>query len=966
MDSSSPRTSQSYIPVLTPRGSLSSPYLGFAPPPSRHLSVSGSPHPSPTNSSGSSSSASSGLASFRSFRSLLSFGPTKSANHPTHHANPSGIPKGPFAGFGSIRRSLTSERSVSAPQLTREGIRHSPPIIAIELPRPNAEPFMDPYEFSAGISSDSKSPKLELPPPDMGLSPHVSDDECAPSFAKGPSDLSTILEAETSGISKHIPSTDVSQEYSGTGAFGVTPDTPSTPALSFHDVENDHGHHSDDGPSHDSSALDLSTSELTHEVYQAISESKDRAGWLAGVVMDSMTDDVPMEEGDSSQSQQIADHDVSLDSETFDEDFASMLRSSQDHTVPHTLLASPFLRSPARKQKTGMHTSVPPSPSRPRVSPIVSPASSSTSHTPSLPPPPPAPKKSSLPRLGHSRLPSSAVPRLTRSASDRPTPQRSHDGAPEPERVARAASHSPERPSPAEASYDRPPLSTPFSRDSWTSSRRSESSTGTDTRRPAPRLFNPTHVSPHLSAARPALRHLATPPYLTREPDLPSPISRPPSSVGTAPSRLQHYRTSLEAGSDRARPASTRHRERSASVTEFRASPDPSFLDRTAAARLTADRVGPRTARALAAAGLLQQDLSGDAAPSRYTPSRLSADRSFRSRHSPSRMAFSEAGSSSSWSRRHGGGSHAMSDAGGPASPHTAFSSTAASVSSAFAAQQRLRAELAQAQERHALETGALLHALADSQRTARVLRDENALLRDRLQELEERLAEAQERLHRMQFAPPAHSTLMNARAAGGRSDRYHSPESSTRLAYTQPRSYLSHLEDAGRPLWQSPGELEIPRADSVLQRSPTIDEHPVLVEEETVRRPAQQSPHRRMSNTSSVFNCPPSTMSMIMHEDDAPIDTSSARSASPSSPTMVYRKIDPDAGFGSPHGYGHSRNTSIGNISPTTANFSMVPGSPGSLNLRPEDEKHLGDIPSFNLGAGFSGYDQYDEHGLS
>ena len=38
--------------------------------------------------------------------------------------------------------------------------------------------------------------------------------------------------------------------------------------------------------------------------------------------------------------------------------------------------------------------------------------------------------------------------------------------------------------------------------------------------------------------------------------------------------------------------------------------------------------------------------------------------------------------------------------------------------------------------------------------------------------------------------------------------------------------------------------------------------------------------------------------------------------------------------------------------ISPTTAEFSMVTGSPGSLFLRPEHELLLGDMESLDLGG--------------
>jgi hypothetical protein len=46
---------------------------------------------------------------------------------------------------------------------------------------------------------------------------------------------------------------------------------------------------------------------------------------------------------------------------------------------------------------------------------------------------------------------------------------------------------------------------------------------------------------------------------------------------------------------------------------------------------------------------------------------------------------------------------------------------------------------------------------------------------------------------------------------------------------------------------------------------------------------------------------------------------------------------------------------SSAGNVSPTTANFSMteMTGSPGSLCLRPENEMHLGDTVTLDLGYG-------------
>jgi len=48
------------------------------------------------------------------------------------------------------------------------------------------------------------------------------------------------------------------------------------------------------------------------------------------------------------------------------------------------------------------------------------------------------------------------------------------------------------------------------------------------------------------------------------------------------------------------------------------------------------------------------------------------------------------------------------------------------------------------------------------------------------------------------------------------------------------------------------------------------------------------------------------------------------------------------------------------GNISPTSTSFSTMPGSPGSLNLRPEHEMHLGDLGSLDLDLGFDDDDGY------
>ncbi len=133
----------------------------------------------------------------------------------------------------------------------------------------------------------------------------------------------------------------------------------------------------------------------------------------------------------------------------------------------------------------------------------------------------------------------------------------------------------------------------------------------------------------------------------------------------------------------------------------------------------------------------------------------------------------------------------------------------------------------------------------------------------------------------------------------------------------------------------------------------------------------AAPSLKRRLSDTSSIFPIPPANMTMLMDDEGAscaedthqidgeysqihfgkpiaaPRPHSYARSLSRSPPNGFHNHD-----FARP---GHHANKSIASaasISPTTANFSMTTGSPGSLFLRPEHEILLGDMESLDLGA--------------
>jgi len=126
-------------------------------------------------------------------------------------------------------------------------------------------------------------------------------------------------------------------------------------------------------------------------------------------------------------------------------------------------------------------------------------------------------------------------------------------------------------------------------------------------------------------------------------------------------------------------------------------------------------------------------------------------------------------------------------------------------------------------------------------------------------------------------------------------------------------------------------------------------------------------SKKRRLSNSSSIFPIPPSNMSLLLHEDAISTLGSIAGSCNVSEhsqylspPPSTQRKtqvVPPDQFSSSPaisyHNFASSNVTSVDSISsPSTTNFSIVTGSPGSLFLRPEHEILLGDMESLDLGV--------------
>lgn len=262
-----------------------------------------------------------------------------------------------------------------------------------------------------------------------------------------------------------------------------------------------------------------------------------------------------------------------------------------------------------------------------------------------------------------------------------------------------------------------------------------------------------------------------------------------------------------------------------------------------------------------------------------------------------------------------------------------------------------MQTELQLLQDRHALESGALLNALADSQRTTKLLREENAQLRERLQFLEDKLADAEDRMQQLQYAqsPPP-------------------PAAPSRFAYSQRFTSPALSENRTLPTHSRHGSFLRAQPDTRHElSSPEPSSHsPETPEDNSEGFP--RAHRKRTSVASSVFAAVPNNMSMIMQEEGTTSDSIgglSMHSSPPGSPTMVLGRVQPPPIDTKPHPYprpGHALSKSVsssaGNISPTTANFSMLTGSPGSLNLRPEHERHLGDMPSLDLADGFEDYD--------
>ncbi|KAG1835779.1 hypothetical protein F4604DRAFT_754419 [Suillus subluteus] len=391
--------------------------------------------------------------------------------------------------------------------------------------------------------------------------------------------------------------------------------------------------------------------------------------------------------------------------------------------------------------------------------------------------------------------------------------------------------------------------------------------------------------------------------------------------------------------------------------------------------------------------------------------------------HAPSRAAFSEAASTSSFGTR---SACTTGNAGAGWSPSPTFSSAARTAFSGSTAPTSVSsgvgsgigagagvgvgngigADVRTLQEKHCLETSALLNALADSQEACRRLREENGMLRERLRVLEataiqdrddvglgrgiglgvlsqdeedgsdktHRCDQDFERLPRKHLASlrvsPAHQSRMltpvprmphleRSHSHLLQHDRHHTVSAKASFDFTSGRTPSPSRSTQFKP--PSPQQTQ-PQPTSSLSIQPPLSPQ---------RRHLQRQ--RRASTSSSLFPAPPPEMSMLMLEDVGLSNVVSESPPSPGGSSPVVKKL------GHKHSHSHSMiprshsfyapqssytsqsvsftsfaSTGTVAASPSTATFSMTeaPGSPHSLQLRPEHELHLGDMTSLSLYA--------------
>ncbi|KAI9435434.1 hypothetical protein H4582DRAFT_1969374 [Lactarius indigo] len=905
----------SFIPLLSPKSarnpalssslpsSLSVPQLGLVPP-NRTPSGSGppsqqapphSPQALSTHGSGGSS-----LPSLRTLRNLLPFGSGK----PASGTATSGPLRSPFASFAPVRRSSTTIERKNSSQFSRPADDSDGAVISIAPSPPRqASPERTRDASSSADAHDSPVPTpLSGSPLDGELGPPVVIFNPEPPLS---SELSTILESDLSGLSKHLPAldeshiTDISGNRYSSGP-GASPPSPGTD--------------DDEVVAPDTSVLDLSTSQLKEEVMHALKEKPSTNGWLTGVVVEDLTDSRPASRNrrEAHEGYAEVEPEESLHLDALDPDLAALLSPNRVRgRQPSNLLAPVPIHqnssaiAPPRIFPPSRAVTPQSRPSPLGSSPVDASPSSATGSARSQH----SPVRATAPHSGLVRsVPSRFVPRLMRSATDNALTGRGDRGV---ESFSRTPSDSAlqldeARRVSSDGVYLRRSPASPLPLEFQSQPSLQQTHTEQHRRVASSRLATPARFGAHTSgpsrllrSALPSSSSSAIPTGWSGE--SPSPTSRASSSLGAAADRLNRPRTS-EDGALGGRPTARerlgytpRSRNRSLSVGngngngERVTSPAP---------RTATEWLGPRTVKAFAAAGLLERDRDPSNSVSRFGSTRSLGDRDQRAL-APSRLAVSEAGSvASSWRSASRAMTHsdatASTSTGAPRTTRSAESTAPTSVSMSRP-QSRTpspqhkghQAALQAMQDKHATETGTLLAALADAQHIAQSLRTENSRLTKRVEDLEAQLVAA----HHAQLR--AQQPL--ARSVFSRVERQNSSDALARR-WPPPVPVLpAHL------LSNTPSSRVMD-----LNRLEDADA------EDSTYHGGRVARLRRASGSESVFALPPPNMSMLLQEQPA----GSRRSASTVSLTTAGAPTD-------------------------------GPGSPRSLFLRPEHELHLGDMGS-------------------
>ena len=145
--------------------------------------------------------------------------------------------------------------------------------------------------------------------------------------AVGTSDLSTIMEAETSGISKHLPSLDESSVQTFRSTDSRISANTVLQCLPTQDLD-----------AQDTSVLDLSTENISKEVLAALSANERQEGWLTGVVVEDA--DSPSSNG------MVVDSNTTFNLSALDSDLAALLRPHRAKDRESALQAAIDVLSP--------------------------------------------------------------------------------------------------------------------------------------------------------------------------------------------------------------------------------------------------------------------------------------------------------------------------------------------------------------------------------------------------------------------------------------------------------------------------------------------------------------------------------------------------------------------------------------------------------------------------------------------